>query len=167
MGRQKRLPAVAVLIYWDAVIPPIREIRLSLPNSFKTMAPISGLTVAMHDSDYKQVIRLDRIKNGIRKYSCQTASNIILQNAPPLRCFLNLDNGMFHRCDEAKIKLVLACGVISGRLFVFSKGLWVKLKSHLPTARRTLANASSPGIVCVCPLRTSSRRRRASATHRP
>ena len=88
------------------------------------------------------------------------------EQRPPLRFTGNPPQGRIDTGDKSLIQARLALGVIAGRLFEFVNGLGMNFQGHPATACLTRFSASSAENVFTCPLRTSSRRRNASAAHR-
>src|SRR6185503_5708690 len=127
---------------------------------------VSGFAAAMGDCDNEHEISFDRVEDGIGKDAGKTPTHVLVERAPAIRIFKNDFNGLLDASDEAQIQARPLRGIVMAGFVVFLERLRVELIPHRPSERRTRARASSPGIACTWPLRTSSRRRLASAAQR-
>ena len=119
----------------------------------------------MHHGHDKNEVRFNRIQDSVRKYSGETAPNVIVDHWPSSRSFENTPDCILYRLDESDRKLEFPFGIPKCRLIVLFERRRVELTSHRWTESRTFRRASSPGTVSTCPVRTSSRLRFASASH--
>ena len=101
----------------------------------------------MHYRYDKNIVRLDRIENGVGKYFSQAAADIVLDDAPGLGRSCNVGNGHFDRTGEALTQSYLLLLVILGSGAEFGQGFRVELDTHRAMACRTSANAASAGTV--------------------
>jgi len=130
---------------------------------FETMSRVTRFAVTVHDRDDQKVIRFNRVKYRVRKHASETPPHVLLENTPAVGSFLYLRQGELDAGDESQFQTILAIRVITRRILEFSERFGMELDSHRATALRTRFSASPPGMVLTRPLRTSSRRRRASA----
>lgn len=125
--------------------------------------PIIRPPAAMHDCNDEDVIGFYGIKHRIWKNMDKASPHVLFEEAPACRSLGNLPKRRFNTCDESNLKTGLNPGVVTRRSLILVESLRMKLIPHRATARRTRARPSSHGMVLTRPLRTSSRRRRASA----
>ena len=83
-----------------------REGRLSCARSG---APIPRFLVTVHDRENKDAIWLDRIEDGVRKYPCELAANILLKYGPSQRRVDDATKSRLDRRDKpfAQARLLL------------------------------------------------------------
>ena len=130
--------------------------------SADAMTPISRLPTAVHHCNDEHVVEFDSVKHRVGKHMDKTSPHVLLKRTPAIRRLGDLTKRRFDTGDEAKLKTFLTIRVKTRGILILVESLRVKLVSHRATARRTRARATSLGIVLTRPLRTSSRRRKAS-----
>jgi len=127
------------------------------------MPPIARLPAAVRNRNDQCVIGLDGIEHGVWEDADNTSRHVLLEGTPARRSLRDATKRRLHASDEPKLETNLTTSVVTRRVFILVEGLRMKLIPHRATARLTRARASSLGMVLTQPLRTSSRRRKASA----
>jgi hypothetical protein len=135
------------------------------------VTPITRLTAAVHHREDEDVtLGLNRVEYGVREYVREAAANILFKDPPAFWSLYNTADRALDGGDETKVESFLTIRVIVRGVLEFLQRFRVELVSHAlrraASDSRTRANASPPGTDFTRPLRTSSRRRLASAAQR-
>ncbi len=118
----------------------------------------------MHNRQNENIVLFNCIEDSVRKLPRHTSPNVIINWSVTIRGLPDSINRILDHVDECLCNLYFLFCVVSNCLRVFRESFWVKHISHGLSRRLTCAKASSPGIVCTEPSRTSSLRLFASVT---
>lgn len=132
-----------------------------------SVLPVSGCAAARGYGDNENKIGLNRVGDAVAEDWGEAAPHLLIEGPPAIRRFDDECDGLLEAGDAAQVQGRLRPSVAVGSFVVFSERLRVEPLPHRPSERRTWTSASSPGIVCTRPCRTSSRRRLASVAQSP
>jgi len=127
--------------------------------------PVVGTAVQVHHRKYENIILFHEIEDAIWEAPCKATTNTGLQLWPGTREVNDVLNGAVYLNGKLVAKIILAAFVVLDGLLELDLGLRVKGVVHPAKRFLICAKTWSPGIVFTRPVRTSSRRRSASAIH--
>ncbi len=119
----------------------------------------------VHHGKYENITLFHEVEDTTREAPCKATTNTRPQLWLGTGKVDDVLNGVVYLNGELVAEIILAAFVVLDGLLELDLGLRVKGVVHPAKRFRICAKTWSPGIAFTRPVRTSSRRRSASATH--
>lgn len=81
-------------------------------DRFKSLLPITRFATKVHDSNDKNEVSLEGVKDAVRKNLRETSTNILIDHTPSGWRFQYLLDGVLNRFNEPQLEFSIPLGVV-------------------------------------------------------